>query len=140
LRRHETSFRASTGKLASITIRAVYHGCLMGTAQDAARVLHGLFSGKLLSAAMFEQMLSRHPLGGAMAGRPWTDCGYGLGLMTGSMGDNGRAIGHSGGGPFSVNAVYHFPDRDIPVTVACFTDGEDEGRAEFQAARFAQAK
>jgi hypothetical protein len=36
--------------------------------------------------------------------------------MTGSMGDNGRAIGHSGGGPFSVNAVYHFPDRDIPVT------------------------
>jgi CubicO group peptidase (beta-lactamase class C family) len=55
----------------------VYHGCLMGTAEDAARLLHGLFSGKLLSAAMFEQMLSRHPLGGAMAGRPWTDCGYG---------------------------------------------------------------
>jgi CubicO group peptidase (beta-lactamase class C family) len=118
----------------------VYHGCLMGTAQDAARVLHGLFSGKLLSAAMFEQMLSRHPLGGAMAGRPWTACGYGLGLMTGSMGENGRAIGHSGGGPFSVNAVYHFPDRHIPITVACFTDGEDEGKAEFQAARFAQAE
>jgi D-alanyl-D-alanine carboxypeptidase len=116
----------------------VYHGCLMGTAQDAARVLHGLFSGKLLGAAMFEQMLSRHALGGAIAGRPWTDCGYGL--MTGRMGDKGPAIGHSGGGPFSVNAVYHFPGRDIPVTVACFTDGEDEGRAEFQAARFAQAK
>jgi hypothetical protein len=112
----------------------------MGTAQDAARVLHGLFSGKLLSAAMFEQMLSRHPLGGAMAGRPWTDCGYGLGLMTGSMGDNGRAIGHSGGGPFSVNALYQFLDRDIPVTVACFADGEDEGKAEFQPARFAQAE
>jgi D-alanyl-D-alanine carboxypeptidase len=118
----------------------VYHGCLVGTAEDAARLLHGLFSGKLLSAAMFEQMLSRHPLGGAMAGRPWTDCGYGLGLMTGSMGDNGRAIGHSGGGPFSVNAAYHFLDRDIPVTVACFTNGEDEGKAEFQAARFAQAE
>ena len=118
----------------------VYHGCLIGTAQDAARVLHGLFSGELLRAAMFEQMLFRHPLGGAMAGRPWTACGYGLGLMTGSMGENGRAIGHSGGGPFSVNAVYHFPDRHIPITVACFTDGEDEGKAEFQAARFAQAE
>jgi D-alanyl-D-alanine carboxypeptidase len=116
----------------------VYHGCLTGTARDAARLLHGLFSAKLLSAAMFEQMLSRHPLGGAIAGRPWTDCGYGLGLMTGRMRDIGRAIGHSGGGPFSVNAVYHFPDRDIPVTVACFTDGEDEGRAEFEAVRLAQ--
>lgn len=118
----------------------VYHGCLTGTAQDAARILHGLFSGKLLSAAMFEQMLSRHRLGGAIAGRPWTDCGYGLGLMMGSMGNNGRAIGHSGGGPFSVNAVYHFLDRDIPVTVACFTVGENEGRVEFHAARLAQAE
>ena len=118
----------------------VYHGCLIGTARDAARLLHGLFSGKLLSAAIFEQMLSRHALGGAISGRPWTECGYSLGLMTGSMGDIGRAIGHSGGGPFSVNAVYHFADRDIPVTVACFTGGEDEGRAEFEAARLAQVE
>ena len=90
------------------------------------------------NVSMFEQMLSRRPLGEAIPGRPWTDCGYGLGLMTGSMGDIGRAIGHSGGGPFSVNAVYHFPDCDTPVTVACFTNGEDEGRAEFEAARLAQ--
>ena len=63
---------------------------------------------------------------------------YGLGLMTGSMGGVGRAFGHSGGGPFCVNAVYHFPERAVPVTVACFTDGENEGRAEFQAARLAE--
>ena len=82
-----------------------------------------------------------------MAWRIWTHasttmlarehCGYGAGLMTGRMGDSGQAIGHSGGGPFSVNAVYHFPDRGIPITVACFTDGADEGRAEFAAAGLA---
>jgi CubicO group peptidase (beta-lactamase class C family) len=115
----------------------VYHGCLTGTVVDAARVLHGLFSGRLLCAAMLKEMLARRPLGGKIPGRPWTDCGYGLGLMNGRMGGSGRAIGHSGGGPFSVNAIYHFPDRDDPVTVACFTDGKDEGQAEFFAAGLA---
>lgn len=115
----------------------VYHGCLTGTVVDAARVLHGLFSGRLLCAAMLDEMLARRPLGGKIPGRPWTDCGYGLGLMNGRMGGSGRAIGHSGGGPFSVNAIYHFPDRDDPVTVACFTDGKDEGQAEFFAAGLA---
>lgn len=111
----------------------VYHGCLTGTAADAARLLHGLFTGRLLQPATLAQMLVRHPLGGAIEGRPWTECGYALGLMSGRFGQAGRAIGHSGGGPFSVNAVYHFPDLDEPVTVASFTDGQDEGVAEFAA-------
>ena len=67
----------------------VYHGCLTGTAADAARLLHGRFAGRVAS--------------------------------------------HSGGGPFCVNAVYHVPDRPDPVTVACFADDIDEGRAEFAA-------
>lgn len=111
----------------------VYHGCLTGTAADAARILHALFAGRLLSAAMLAEMLIRHPLGGAIAGRPWLDCGYALGLMSGRCKDAGRTIGHSGGGPFSVNAVYHFPDLKRPVTVASFTGGSDEGIAEFAA-------
>ncbi len=115
----------------------VYHGCLTGTAGDAARVLSALFAGRLIGAEMLEQMLARRALGGALEGRPWTDCGYGLGLMSGAMGDAGRAIGHSGGGPFSVNAVYHFPDRAAPLTVAVFTDGTAEGAAEFRAAGIA---
>jgi hypothetical protein len=57
--------------------------------------------------------------------------------MSGAVGEIGRAIGHSGGGPFSVNAVYHFPDRPDPVTVSCFTSGQDEGVAEFEAVRIA---
>jgi D-alanyl-D-alanine carboxypeptidase len=111
----------------------VYHGCLIGTAADAARMLHALFTGRLLNAATLEQMLIRHPLGGAIEGRPWTECGYALGLMSGRFGNIGRAIGHSGGGPFSVNAVYHFPDQNGPVTVASFADGCHEAAVEFAA-------
>ncbi|MCR8547913.1 beta-lactamase family protein [Salipiger sp. P9] len=116
----------------------VYHGCLTGTARDAARLLHALFSGALLSAPALAQMLEAVPLGGALAGRPWTECGYSLGLMNGRAGDAGRCIGHSGGGPGCVCAVYHFPDLDRPVTVASFADGHDEGVAEFAATRLAR--
>jgi CubicO group peptidase (beta-lactamase class C family) len=117
----------------------VYHGCLTGTAEDATRLLHGLFDGRLLGANALKQMLRRIPLGEALEGRPWTECGYGLGLMIGSMGTAGRAIGHSGGGPFSVNAIYYFPDHSPPVTVASFSDETAEGRAEFEAAALALA-
>lgn len=83
-------------------------------------------------------MLVLHPLGGAIEGRPWTECGYALGLMSGRCGVVGRSIGHSGGGPFSANAVYHFPDLDEQVTVASFTDGQNEGVAEFAAVEYAK--
>jgi hypothetical protein len=49
----------------------------------------------------------------------------------------GNAIGHSGGGPHSVSAAYHFPDLASPITVASFTDGEDEGVAEIEAVSIA---
>ncbi|MGR3570912.1 serine hydrolase domain-containing protein [Brevirhabdus sp.] len=117
----------------------VYHGCLTGTAPDAARLLHALFQGDLLGRDALAQMRKATPLGGAIEGRPWTACGYGLGLMSGRMGRAGRAMGHSGAGPFCVNAVYHFPDAADPVTVACFTTGPDEGAAEHRAAALAGA-
>lgn len=99
----------------------------------AAEILHALFMGELLNTAMLAEMLVHHPLGGAIEGRPWTECGYALGLMSGRCGEAGRVIGHSGGGPFSVNAVYHFPDLPRPITVASFTNGRNEGIAEFAA-------
>ncbi|WP_241557906.1 serine hydrolase domain-containing protein [Falsirhodobacter deserti] len=118
----------------------VYHGCLIGTPSDAARLLHALLAGQLMKTTSLQQMLTSVPVGGAIDGRPWTECGYGLGLMIGRMGVAGRAIGHSGGGPFSVNAVYHFPDRSTPLTVASFTHGRDEGLAEFAAAKGSAAQ
>lgn len=110
-----------------------YPGCLIGTPADAVRVLDALFRSDLLRPATLRTMLDRHHLGGPVPGRPWTECGYGLGLMSGRMGAAGRAIGHSGAGPHSVNAVYHFPDLAIPVTVATFTNGDKDGPAEAEA-------
>jgi CubicO group peptidase (beta-lactamase class C family) len=120
--------------------RWVYHGCLTGTVPDAARLLHALFQGALLKPETLRQMLARRPLGGAIPGRPWIEHGYALGLMSGEVAGQGRAIGHSGVGPFFVNAVYHFPDMPAPVTVACFTDGTDEGVAEWRCAELAKAQ
>jgi CubicO group peptidase (beta-lactamase class C family) len=115
----------------------VYHGCLLGTAPDAARLLHALLHGRLLKPTTLQSMLETYPLGRPIPGRPWTDCGYGLGLMSGQVGKVGRAIGHSGAGPFCANAVYYFPDVAKPAVIASFTDASDEGVAEFEAVRLA---
>lgn len=115
----------------------VYHGCLTGTPLDAAKILHALFQGKILTPDSLQAMLHTHPLGGPIPGRPWNSCGYGLGLMSGQADAVGRIIGHTGAGPFCVNAVYHFPDIAMPVTVATFMEGSNEGPAEFEAVRLA---
>src|ERR1035437_620440 len=118
----------------------VYHGCLVGTSLDAAKILHALFHGQIVSSDRLQEMLDIHQLGGAIPGRPWTSCGYGLGLMWGEVGEVGRVIGHSGAGPFCVSAVYYFPDIAAPVTVASFTEGSNEAPAEFEAVRLALEK
>jgi len=111
----------------------VYHGCLVGTAPDASRLLRGLLSGEILSADTLDQMLSTRPLGGPIPARPWEDVGYGLGIAVGKMKDVGTTIGHIGVGPFSVSAVYHYSELINPITIACFTNGSSEGDAEFSA-------
>jgi len=114
--------------------RWVCHGCLIGPPADAARLLHAVLNGALLSQESLAQILGRFtPLGGALPGRPVTEQGYGLGFMVGRLGEGGLAIGHNGAGPGSVNVVSHFPELKTPVTVAVFTDGEDEGAAEYEA-------
>jgi CubicO group peptidase (beta-lactamase class C family) len=118
----------------------VYHGLLVGTPEDAVRFLHSLMSGAVIPADLLAQMTTRHPIGDKpLPGRPWETTGYGLGLMIGRMASLGMAIGHSGGGPGSVCAVYHFSDRRMPCTVAAFASGDDEGRTEYEVARLASA-
>ncbi|NPD20381.1 serine hydrolase domain-containing protein [Alterinioella nitratireducens] len=114
----------------------VYHGCLMGSAGDAARVLHTVMTGGLISEQSLKKMQTSHFTGGAIPGRPWSAIGYGLGLMQGVVEGLGPALGHSGCGPFCANAVYHFPNTG--VTVASFTDGGDEAPAEWEATRIAR--
>jgi D-alanyl-D-alanine carboxypeptidase len=115
----------------------VYHGLLAGTPADATHFLHRLMSGGVLPAALLSEMTTCHPLGGALPGRPWETTGYGLGLMIGGMTSAGLATGHSGTGPGSVSAVYHFGDRKTPCTVAAFALADTEGVAENEVARLA---
>jgi D-alanyl-D-alanine carboxypeptidase len=92
-------------------------------------------SGDLLSSVLLKQMTTVHPVVGRWPTRPWETTGYGLGLAIGRMKDAGLAVGHSGAGPGSVSAVYHFVDRDPPCTVAAFAQGDDEGIAEHEVVR-----
>ncbi len=116
----------------------VYHGLLAGTPGDAVRFLYHLMSGDVLPPHLLTEMTTRHPIGGRLPGRPWESTGYGLGLMIGEMMSAGIAIGHSGAGPGSVSAVYHFGDRTPPCTIAAFAQDHDEGIAESEVARLAR--
>lgn len=115
----------------------VFHGTVMGPVVEAAQTLHGILTGDLLSSSERYALLTRHPIGGAIPGRPWLTTGYGLGLMIGMMQVDGmvkplEVIGHSAGGPGSVGAVYHAPEygRTSAVFVA---QVNDEGLAERRA-------
>ncbi len=116
----------------------VYHGLLVGSAGDALRFLHLLMSGDVLGPDLLAAMTDCHPLDVApQPGRPWLTAGYGLGLMTGTVEQAGAALGHSGNGPGSVCAVYHYPDLGPARTVAVFAQADNEGVTETEAARLA---
>ena len=110
----------------------VAHGCVMGTPTDAVRMLRAILSDPSLA-----QMQDDRPLSFSDPGRPRTRAGYGLGLMIGDVGSAGRAIGHSGGGPFSANTVYAVLDCPGSPVVACFTSGGNEAPAEHAAVALA---
>jgi D-alanyl-D-alanine carboxypeptidase len=103
----------------------VYHGLAVGTPAEAALFMYRLMTGRLLHAALLDAMRARYPLGGPVEGRPWRTAGYGLGLMMDVASPRGFCIGHSGQGPGSIAAAYHFPDLDPPRTAAAFAPVED---------------
>lgn len=108
----------------------VYHGLLIGTPTEAVLLLHRLMTGDLLSKNLLKTMCERHPLGGEMPGRPWRTAGYGLGLMIDIASSAGKCCGHTGQGPDSTVAVYHFPSFDPPRTAAVFASIEEQGVVE----------
>ncbi|MBB5515022.1 CubicO group peptidase (beta-lactamase class C family) [Rubricella aquisinus] len=114
----------------------VYHRMAVGPASDAVRFLDSVFQGGFLSAAGRARLTQRTELGPGPKGRPWRTAAYGLGLMAGEM-QAGRAFGHSGVGPYSVSAAYHFPDRPDRPTACAFGPGADETEVEWQVVRAA---
>jgi CubicO group peptidase (beta-lactamase class C family) len=127
------------GNPTSYDPRWVFHGLLIGPPTDAVSFLDGLLAGKVISAASLAAMQDERILGGALPGRPWTQTGYGLGLMIGSMNGAGRVVGHSGVGHDTVSALYAFVDVPGRPIVAVFARKTDEGVAEHEAVRLALA-
>jgi D-alanyl-D-alanine carboxypeptidase len=117
----------------------VYSGLLIGPAEDAAMLMHRLFTGALLPASLHDVMRERRALD-VLPDRPWRSAGYGLGLMIDIASPLGVCIGHTGQGPDSVAAVYHFPDLDPPRTVAAFAPTDDQAVAECAVLEAAAAK
>jgi hypothetical protein len=87
-------------------------------------------TGALLPPDLLEAMRRAHPVSEPNPRRPWNLAGYGLGLMSGIASSGHKVVGHSGGGPGSVIAVYHRPDAAPPMTAAAFAFGDDLGQVE----------
>jgi hypothetical protein len=58
-----------------------------------------------------------------------------FGLMCGMTSYGSTAIGHTGGGPGSVVAVYYLPRATPAFTAAAFAFGDDQARVEKAAFR-----
>jgi D-alanyl-D-alanine carboxypeptidase len=115
----------------------VYHGLLIGPPAAAALLLDRLMTGDLLSPGSLQAMQDGFRLGGPIPGRPWQAPSYGLGLMVEA--DNaGRFMGHTGGGPSSTVAVYHFPGGAPAVTAATSAPMNDQGMVEQRAVDIAR--
>ena len=89
----------------------VYHGLLVGTALDAARVLRALVEGRFVR---FETMLERRALPQHRSDLH-RDPAYGLGLMLSATDPLARPLGHTGGGPGSSFAAYMQGGRVVAV-------------------------
>jgi D-alanyl-D-alanine carboxypeptidase len=109
----------------------VYHRMAVGPASDAVRFLDAVFFGGFLQDRSLTRMTQATQLGLGPRGRPWSTAAYGLGLMARTM-THGRAFGHSGVGPHSVSAAYHFPDMPDRPTACAFGPGADETDVEWR--------
>jgi CubicO group peptidase (beta-lactamase class C family) len=106
----------------------VYHGLIVGTVADAARLLWSLTNGRLLQPITFATMMQRHALP-AHRSPLHPDPAYGLGLMLRAKDPKDHPLGHSGEGPGSKIAVYAKDDKVAGVWTALPSEVEAEAHA-----------
>ena len=99
----------------------VYHGLIVGTAMDAARLLRRLLQGTLLEGNTLSRMLEGRPLPQFCTER-YPDPAYAMGLMLRATNPLDHPIGHSGGGPGSEIAVYAQRGTTCAIWAASSTD------------------
>jgi CubicO group peptidase (beta-lactamase class C family) len=95
----------------------VYHGLIVGTVADAARLLWLLAYGELLAPATLAAMKERKPLPDYRSD-VHSDPAYGLGLMLTAENPDAHPLGHGGEGPGSKIAVYARDHRAAAVWTA----------------------
>ena len=81
----------------------VFHGLVVGTVAEAARLLQALMTGELLQPTTRAQMLQGRSL--PEHGAVHSDPAYGLGLMLRANNPMDHPLGHMGEGPSSRIAV-----------------------------------
>jgi hypothetical protein len=75
-------------------------------------------------------MLAPFVLPGPVPDRPWSNPGYGLGVMTGETTSGLKVAGHTGGGPGSTIAVYRNLQSETGRTAAYFRTNGDQALTE----------
>jgi D-alanyl-D-alanine carboxypeptidase len=105
-------------------------GVVGASAADATRLLSGIMETLLPIPLRDEMMRPASLFRKPWPGRPWRRPAFGLGLMIDLDEERGPIYGHTGSGPGCTPAIYHFPTRSPPLTVAVATDGEGERLAE----------
>lgn len=95
----------------------VYHGLVVGTTADAARLLHALLAGAILKPETLERMFDGRALPEHRSAI-YPDPAYGLGLMLWATHPRGHPAGHTGAGPGSGIAVYSQGGRTCAIWAA----------------------
>lgn len=101
-----------------------FHGLVVGKTVSAARLLHSISSFEIIEAGTLSEMLNPYKLNVNVGNRPWRNPAAGLGLMMDCNDDDIESYGHTGQGPGSTIAVYHFTKSE-PITIAVFEETND---------------
>lgn len=108
----------------------LYHGMIIGSLDSSCIFLDHLSSGKIISFDMLEKMKKAYMIPFDIGNRPWKKPGYALGLMIDAVEGSLHSFGHTGSGPGSTIAVYHFPNVNGGMTVATTSESSDQSVVE----------
>ncbi len=108
----------------------VYPGMFVGTLKSACLFLDKLAQGEILSIKYLDMMLDPYVLGFDIGDRPWKIPAYGCGIMIDNQKGEKYSFGHTGMGPGSVIAIYHYPNGNQPITVGAIIESTDQGEVE----------
>ena len=106
----------------------VYHGLIVGTVADAARLLWLLTNNRLLQPMSFSEMIDARALPRFRSERN-PDPGYGLGLMLRAKNPTMHPLGHTGEGPGSKIAVYAKDRKAVALWTSLPSTVDVEARA-----------